>query len=129
MRCSLEITDVQDAGYAVANAIARENLGLKHTVVADCVNPLAITRTYWQRVAEEAGTGYQNIEVVCSDPRIHQARVEARQADIVGHVLPTWQAAVSRDYAPWHDSHIQIDTAFCTPEQSLAELLAHLRRA
>lgn len=37
-------------GYSVAYALAGDNLRLGHTVVADSVNPLKITRDAWRDV-------------------------------------------------------------------------------
>ncbi|CAM3662087.1 hypothetical protein [Legionella longbeachae] len=35
-------------GYLISYAIAKENLALGLTVIADSVNPIAITRQDWQ---------------------------------------------------------------------------------
>src|SRR5262249_12106203 len=43
--------DVGPAGYVIACALAEANLRLGLTVVADAVNPLALTRNAWRRVA------------------------------------------------------------------------------
>ena len=42
------------AGYYVGYALALDNLRLGLTVLADCVNPLALTRNAWRDVAFEA---------------------------------------------------------------------------
>ncbi|SRR6266567_9577035 len=44
---------IDDAGYRVAYVVAEDNLRIGRTVVADCVNPLQITRdsgSVWRRV-------------------------------------------------------------------------------
>jgi predicted kinase len=41
--------DVGPVGYVVAYALCEANLKLGQIVVADCVNPLPVTRTAWQR--------------------------------------------------------------------------------
>ena len=46
---------VEGEGYAVAYAVAGDNLALGRTVVADCVNPWPLTRAAWRAVAERAG--------------------------------------------------------------------------
>jgi Cdc6-like AAA superfamily ATPase len=38
---------IDDAGYRVAYVIAEDNLRMGRTVVADCVNPIQITRDAW----------------------------------------------------------------------------------
>ena len=40
-----------DEGYRVAYAVAADNLAAGRTVVADSVNPIAITRDAWRGVA------------------------------------------------------------------------------
>ena len=97
-------------GYVVAYAIAEDNLRLGHTVIADSVNPVEVTRAAWRQVAHRAGQRYIEIEIVCSDQAEHRRRVESRIADIVGHQLPTWQQVCTREYEPW-PAGIVIDTA------------------
>lgn len=72
-------------GYAVAYALAADHLHLGMVVVADCVNPLEVTRDAWAAVAAEVGCPLLNIEVVRSDPAEHRRRVEARRADSATH--------------------------------------------
>ncbi len=70
------------------------------------------------------------IEVVCSDGREHQRRVESRIADIPGLVLPTWQQVLDRYYEPWETAHV-IDTAGRTCEETVsqAEACVHISAA
>jgi predicted kinase len=42
---------VGEMGYAVANALAAENLKLGRIVVADCVNPVLASRVGWRQTA------------------------------------------------------------------------------
>ena len=93
--------DIGPAGYVVAYALAESNLKLGRSVVADSVNPIALTRDAWRRVAGEASAAVVEIEVVCSDPVEHRRRVEMRTVDVPGLVPPTWQEVVDRDYEPW----------------------------
>jgi len=109
-------------GYIVAYRIASDNLRLGLSVVADSVNPIQITRRAWREVATQAGVPFIEIEVVCSDPSEHRARVETREADILGFQLPTWNEVVNRKYEPWDTDHLVIDTAGQTPAQSIAML-------
>src|SRR5262250_779249 len=67
---------VNDAGYRAAYAVAGENLCLGLYVIADCVNPLQLTREAWLRVARQSGVGIFEVEVTCSDLGAHQLRVE-----------------------------------------------------
>jgi predicted kinase len=91
-------------------------------VVADSVNPLAVTRDAWRRVAASTSSPIVEIEVVCSDPTEHRRRVETRATDVPGLALPSWQGVVERDYEPWDRSRIVLDTAGCTILEALKEL-------
>jgi predicted kinase len=113
-----EAVSVGERGYLVAYAVAEDNLRLGHTVVADSVNPLQITRTAWRNVAERAGVNAVEIEVVCSDRAEHRHRIETRVAPIP----VTWQEVVERNFEPWAGEHVRIDTAGQKIEQSLAAL-------
>lgn len=115
---------VEGEGYAVAYAVAEDNLRLGRVVVADCVNPWPLTRNAWRSVAERARARLLDVEIVCSDTHEHRRRAEARTADIAGHQLPTWQEVVERDYRPWHGDRLVIDTARANAEQSARLILS-----
>jgi predicted kinase len=114
--------DVGAAGYSVAQAIAESNLANGRIVVADCVNPVAESRQGWRAVAARAGKRIIEVELICSDLKAHRRRVEQRVSDIQGLVLPTWQDVRSREYEPWDEPHIVIDTAYTTPDEAIAEI-------
>ena len=88
-------------------------------MIADSVNPLALTRDAWVEVAKRTQVKTFEVEVVCSDPVEHRRRVESRIADIPGLRLPTWEEVVSREYHPWDREHLVIDTAGRTVEESV----------
>ena len=100
-------------GYRVAYFEAIEHLRSGRGVIADSVNPIAVTREAWRWVASEGAARIVEVEVVCSDPEEHRRRVEARIADIPGHVEPTWAEVVSREYEPLElgPAAFRIDTA------------------
>ena len=114
-------------GYAVAYAIAKDNLKLGRTVIADSVNPVEITRAAWREVAQETGNDYVEIEIICSDQTEHQQRVENRVSDILGHQPPTWQQVLYREYEPWR-AQILIDTAGRHMDDCIAELRQRLKK-
>jgi predicted kinase len=120
--------DVRDAGYRVAYAVAEDNLRLGRSVIADCVNPLQITRDAWLAVADRAGAGAVEVEIVCSDSEQHRRRVETRVGDIAGLRLPSWQEVLDRDYDSWQREHIVIDTATQNLQESVRELRAALEK-
>lgn len=119
-------SDIEDLGYRAAYAVARDNLMLGRTVIADSVNPIAITRAAWRDVAASADARAVKIEIVCSDAAEHRRRVETRSADIVGHALPAWSDVLARDYEPWPEARV-IDTASVSLAASLAEIEEVLR--
>jgi predicted kinase len=82
--CASVAPALDEAGYQVGYAIARDNLRIGRVVVADSVNPLLITRDAWLRVGQNAKVHTIEIEVICSDPREHRFRVESRLPDISG---------------------------------------------
>jgi len=90
---------LDDSGYRIAYAIAIDNLRLGRIVIADCVNPLAITRQAWVEVARQAGVRGIEVEILCSDVDEHRRRVEARTEDIPSLSLASWQDVIGRQYA------------------------------
>lgn len=112
--------DVGPAGYFVANTLAASNLANGLSVVADCVNPVQASRQGWRDIAAHAQSRLIEIEVVCSDAAEHRRRVESRIADIDGLDLPSWQAVLQRDYAPWAEPHLIVDTAILSPREAVA---------
>ena len=106
-------------GYIVCYAIAFQNLQLGLDVVADTVNPIQITRHAWRNVADSLEIPYVEIEVICSDINEHRHRVEERESDIPGFVLPTWEQVRTREYDVWDRDRIVIDTANHTVEDSI----------
>lgn len=102
---------VEGEGYDVAYAVAEDNLRAGRTVIADCVNPWPLTRSAWRSVAERAGVAALDVEIICSDTAEHRRRVEAREPDIAGHALPSWQDVIGRDYHDWDRDRLVVDTA------------------
>ncbi len=117
---------MDDHGYRVAYAIAEDNLKLGLTVIADSVNPAAVTRDAWRAVAERAGVAFVEVEVVCSDADEHRRRVETRVADILGLELPTWDDVLARDYETWRQADLVIDTAGTDLNDVVTRLVSQL---
>ena len=98
------------AGYYAAAAVAGDVLSTGGDVLVECVNPLPITRRLWERTALDAGSRLLQVELVCSDRDEHRRRVEQRVSDIEGLVLPDWRDVLQRDYAPWPEADLRLDT-------------------
>jgi predicted kinase len=112
---------VGPVGYVIAYAQAEEQLRLGLTVIADTVNPLAVTRDEWRAVAARAGVPYVEVEVVCSDPAEHERRATDR--DVSGQRRPTWAEITRHEYEPRTDERLVLDTAAESVESCVAALL------
>ena len=121
------LEEVDPAGYVLAYELAKSNLALGMTVVADCVNPLSVTREAWRAVATSTSSGLLEVEVVCSDPVEHRRRVESRSADIPGLTLPTWEAVLRREYEAWTTTRLVIDSALVTASEAANLIMERLR--
>ncbi|AZS86692.1 adenylyl-sulfate kinase [Streptomyces griseoviridis] len=126
VRSGLAQHPVGPAGYVIGYALAEEHLQQGLTVIAESVNPLAVTRDSWKNVGSKAAVPVVEVEVVCSDPDEHRGRVTTRSIDIPDLPLLDWQQVLSRDYEPWDREHLVVDTAGQHPRESLALLLHHL---
>ena len=118
---------VYSEGYEIAYKIAAENLSLGLTVVADSVNAIGNTRDAWRSIGETAMISVLEIEIVCSDQGEHKRRVETRFVDIEQSSQVTWTDVLNRDYQPWFQADIVIDTAGDSPEQSFEKTLAQIK--
>ncbi|MBV6633714.1 MAG: AAA family ATPase [Alphaproteobacteria bacterium] len=125
-RSVLKVDQVEDAGYLAAYGVAGDNLRGDRIVIADSVNPIALTRDDWVAVATKANAKFLEVEVVCSDQVEHRRRVEERVADIQGHKLPTWQEVLDREYEPWSEraagKRLVLDTARLSCEECVTEI-------
>jgi len=113
---------VQGEGYRLAYRIAGDNLALGQSVIADSCNPWKMTREEWESVALSHNALFVNIEIMCSDQHEHRLRIETRKTDIQNLRLPTWQDIFKREYHPWEQEHIIIDTAHKSLHDSRSEL-------
>lgn len=122
------MSKIDGKGYDLAHRVARENLRLGNTVIADSVNPWPLTREAWNKVAEEAGVPFINIEVACSDNDEHKRRIETRGSSVPGLKLPTWKEVTERDYRPWDSHRIQLNTSGKSIENCVQDLLMILAK-
>lgn len=121
--------EVVDHGYRVAMEVAADNLALGLDVVAESVNPLAITREAWRKTAQETGAVPWEIELVCGDSADHRQRVETRTTDIADFKLPSWDDVTDRDYQPWPEPHLVVDTSERPPDDAVAFILEQIGAA
>jgi hypothetical protein len=52
--------------------------------------------------------------------------VETRKADIKDLRLPTWEEVVSREYEPWNEEVLVIDTAKASSAEAIGKILSSL---
>ena len=88
-------------GYVVAEQVAADQLVAGRDVVADAVNGVAAARAGWVALAARTGAALRFAEVHCSDLAEHRRRVEARQPEMPGQGVPTWEQVLRRRYEPW----------------------------
>lgn len=119
-------TVIESAGYEAAYAVATDNLRIGLTVIADSANLLNVTRDAWRNVTLKAGVQFIEIELICVDKKEHRLRVEYRMADIPGHMLPSWQNVLERNYDPWESEHLMIDTSTISVDHAVETIIRHM---
>lgn len=117
---------VEGEGYRLSYRIAKDNLELGTSVVADSCNTIALTRKEWEETALAANARFVNIEISCSDKHEHRTRVESRANSIQNLKLPTWDKVENRHYEQWQGNILRIDTVGQTPTESFEILLSAL---
>ena len=120
------LEEVMAEGYETIYRLAEDNLNLGLTVIADSVNPIDITRDAWAEVAREAKVALINVEFICSAEAEHRRRVATRSSDIPDLVLATWQKVRNREYRPWTQPRIVIDTAGRSIDACVDDLMSRL---
>ncbi len=105
-------------GYVAAAAAAHDNLNLGRDVLTDAVNDDRYCHAHWEALAARTGARLLAILILCSDVDEHRRRIEARDADLPGQVLPDWSRVQARQFASWPAVSLTIDTAGTTAEAS-----------
>ena len=111
------------AGYYAAAAVARDVLASGGDVLVECVNPLPLTRRLWEETASAAGARFLSVELICSNAAEHRRRAQQRVSDIKGLELPGWQEIAHRDYAPWPEADLRLDTARLTATEAARAII------
>lgn len=114
-------------GYAVAAAVAREQLLTGGTVIIDAVNPVEAVRETWRELAASTFARLRVVEVVCSDRVEHRSRVETRVSDLPGGHVPSWQEVLDRWYEPWTEPRLVLDSATVSVLAGAATVTRYLR--
>jgi predicted kinase len=116
------------AAYVVAAALAERQLEIGLTTIVDAANYVEPGREMWREVAARSGDALRWIEVVCSDERVHRARLEARGVDIPGFYGVAWADVLrrQRETEPWADERLVIDS-LAPDDANVARAVAWLR--
>ena len=109
--------------YYAAAAVARDVLASGGDVLVECVNPLPITRRLWEETASARGYRFLAVELVCSDTTEHRRRAQRRSSDIGGLELPDWREIEHRDYVPWPEADLRLDTARLTAAEAAQAII------
>lgn len=123
----LKIHSPEDAGYLVAIGIAKDNLKLDLDVIADTVNPINTTRQWWAKAAQATHAVLLNVEIICEDKKEHRRRVEARENDLDGLILPSWQEIEIRRFDPWTEERLTLDSGKLSLPECIATIIEELR--
>lgn len=127
-RSHMKYEDLADGGYAAAQVMAKSALAQGHSVIADCVNPIALTRAGWRAASHAVGAAHLDVELTCSDTQLHRVRAETRAADVEGVALPGWDAIVRREYEPFETADLRLDTSGLSPEDAGQATLEFLEK-
>ena len=117
---------VEGEGYRLSYRIAKDNLKLGISVIADSCNPIELTRREWNEVAVQSNATCINIEVICSNASEHKERIEKREPGIEHLVLPSWEDVKNREYDSWDTDRLLIDTAGKSINESVKYLFTIL---
>ncbi|HZY70146.1 MAG TPA: AAA family ATPase [Thermoplasmata archaeon] len=115
------------AGYLLLRDVAAVQLELGRTVVVDAVNGDEESRELWRSLAMELRLNLMVVEVTCSDPLEHRARVERRLPATPPLPAPTWSQVVQREYRPWSEPTLTVDSALPV-EENVERILSNLPR-
>jgi RimJ/RimL family protein N-acetyltransferase/predicted kinase len=121
--------DGDPIGYRLAHVVAGDALRSGRHAVVDAVNPVRVARDGWRALAAEVGLPLLEVDVVCSDPALHERRVRERTADLPGHVVPTWDEVGARPVWRRDDDEpaaVVVDTATTTLARAVADLRARV---
>lgn len=113
------------AAYCVAYALAEVHLDMGTPTVVDAVNPVEVARQAWRDIAAARDLPIRVIEVVCSSEPEHRRRVCTRESDLVGFAVPSWEDVVNREYEPWTEERLVVDTATEPADVCLSRIRAY----
>jgi len=99
------------AAYLVAETLAESIIRAGRGLIVDAVNAVDPAREQWVNLAARLDEPLKFVEVTCSDPTVHRARLEARSRNLPHLTEPTWFAVEQSldEYAEWTGPSAEID--------------------
>ena len=109
------------AAYLVAEKLASSVLAAGHSIIVDAVNAVGPAREQWVRLAARRGVQLKFVEVYCSDPEVHRARLEARSRKLPHITEPTWHGVEQSldEYSDWDGESGTVDRLTIDSVESL----------
>jgi predicted kinase len=105
--------DLMSIGVELLTTLAYRELFAGRSAIIDTTSEDADSRARWESLARAAGATFLPVVCVCSEPALHQERVERRQRDIPGWAdAGDWTDVTARlaSFPPWPEA-VGIDTA------------------
>jgi len=90
------------AAYLVGETIAESVLIGGGGIIVDAVNAVTPAREQWVKLAIRRGVPIRFVEVSCSDPELHRARLEKRERQLAHLAEPSWHA-VEQSVDEWEE--------------------------
>jgi predicted kinase len=120
-----------ESGAEQLTTLAVRQLRLGQSAILDFPAEDPADRTRWRTLAAAAGASFRVVLCVCSDPRLHQARLEGRQRGIPGwHDAGHWPNVQRRlaVFQPWTDEDRVLTVDGVRPAaENLAAALEYVR--
>ncbi|HMK11936.1 MAG TPA: AAA family ATPase [Acidimicrobiales bacterium] len=98
------------AAYNIGAALAGHQLDLDMSVIADAANYLEVGRQIWRAACP--GADVRVIEVVCSDEKVHEARLAQRERGLEPFPEPSWRDVMRmrQETEPWLCDRLTLDS-------------------
>jgi predicted kinase len=108
------------AGYQLLTVLAERQLMLGQSVILDSVASTISIRATWRELAGRYHAEWMVIECVCSDEKLHRARLAARQRNIPGWHELEWSEVerVKSYYSPWDEDRLIVDAIYPLEDNS-----------
>jgi len=99
------------AGYELLTLLAERQFMLEQSVILDSVAASQSIRSTWRQLAEQYHVECRVIECICSDAKLHRARLKDRNRRIPGWHELEWSEVerVKGYYSAWEEARLVLD--------------------